>query len=150
MFVSQRFARQKTEDGQDPSAKWGADLLIADTEVPDDEDNMSIPDVGFVPASGTTRSSIQDWSEDDDDSEILEVYDPSPMAFSYPLPSTSADSGGQVFDVPPLATGPKGPPRKRAATGSAGAGPSGESGPAKKMQKKKVVRKPRSRPTTVA
>ena len=40
VFVSQRFARQKTEDGQDPSAKWGADLLVADTEDPDDEDNI--------------------------------------------------------------------------------------------------------------
>ena len=145
MLISQRFARQKTEDGQDPSAKWGADLLVTDTEDPDDEDNMPIPDVGSVPASGKTRSSIQDWSEDDDDCTILEVYDPCPIAFTYPLPSTSADSGGQVHDVPPLATGPKGPPRKRAAAGSSGA-----TGPAKKKQKKKVVKKPRARPVTIA
>ena len=123
VFVSQRFARQKTEDGQDPSAKWGVDLLVADTEDPDDEDNMPIPDVGSVPASGKTRSSIQDWSEDDDDCTILEVHDPCPLAFSYPLSSTSADPGGQVHDVPPLAAGPKGPARKRAAAGSADAGP---------------------------
>ena len=151
VLVLRWFARQKTEDGQDPSAKWGADLLVADTEDPDDEDNMPIPDVGSVPASGKTRSSIQDWSNDDDDCTILEVYDPCPLAFSYPLPSTSADSGGQVHDVPPLATGPKGPPRKRTAARSAGVGPSAESGPAKKKQRKKVVRKkPRTRPTTVA
>ena len=90
-FVSQRFARQQTEDGRVPSAKWGADLLVADTEDPDDEDNMPIPDVGSVPASGKTRSSIPDWSEDEDDCEILEVYDPCPVAFSYPVSSPSAD-----------------------------------------------------------
>ena len=114
-------------------------------EDPDDEDNMPIPDVGSVPTSGKTRSSIQDWSEDDDDCEILEVYDPCPISFSYPLPSTSADSGGQVHDVPLLAVGPKGPLRKRAAAGSSGA-----TGPAKKKQKKKVVKKPHARPVTVA
>ena len=81
LFVSQRFARQKIEDGQDPSAKWGADLLVADTEDPDDEDNMPIPDVGSVPALGKTRSSIEDWSEDDDNCTILEVYDPCPIEF---------------------------------------------------------------------
>ena len=107
MFVTQRFARQKNEDGPDPSAKWGKDLLIADTKDPDDEDYMSIPDIVSIPTSGKTRSSIQDWSEDDDDCQILEVYDPCPITFSYPLPSTSADSGGQVLDVPPLAVGLK-------------------------------------------
>ena len=132
MFAPQRFARQKTEDGQDPSAKWGADILVADTEDLDDEDNMPIPDVGSIPASGKTRSSIQDWSEDDDDCEILEVHDPCPIAFSYPLPSTPADSGGQVLDVPPLAVGPQGPARKRAATGSTKAGSSGVTSPPKK------------------
>ena len=70
MLVSQRFARQKTEDGHDPSVNWGVDLLVADSEDPDDEDNMPIPDVGSVPATGKTPYSVQDWSEDDD-SEIL-------------------------------------------------------------------------------
>ena len=147
LLNSQRFARQKTEDGQDPSTKWGADLLVADTEDPDDEDNMPIPDVGSVPASGKTRSSIQDWSEDDDDCTILEVHDPCLLAFSYPLSSTSADPGGQVHDAPPLA---KGPARKCAAAGSADAGTSGDSGPAKKKQRKKLGKKPRARPVTVA
>ena len=137
-------------DGPDPSAKWGADLLVADTDDPDDEENMPIPDVGSVPASGKTRSSIQDWSEDEDDCEILEVYDPHPIAFSYPLPSTPADSGGQVLDVPSLTVGTQGPLRKRVVTGSSKAGSSGASGPSKKKLKKKVVRKPCQRPTTDA
>ena len=112
---------------------------------------MPIPDVGSVPASGKTRPSIQDWSEDGDDCEILEVYDPCPIAFSYPLPSTPADSGGQVEDVPPLGMGPKGPPRKRANPSSSSAGTSDLSSPEpKKARKKKVGRKPRQRPTTIA
>ena len=150
MVASQRFARQKTEDGPDPAVNWGADLLVADTDDPDDEDNMLIPNVGSVPALGKTRSSIQDWSEDDDDCEILEVCYPCPIAFSYPLPSTPADSGSQVRDVPPLAKGPKGPARKRAAAESSRAGSSDISGPAsKKARRKKPARKPRQRPTTV-
>ena len=61
----QRFRRQKKEDGSDPAANWGADRVEADTEDPDDEDNVLIPDVGSIPATGKTRvSSIRDWSED--------------------------------------------------------------------------------------
>ena len=152
MLVVQTFARQKAEDGPDPSAKWGEDLAGTnpeDPEDPDNEDYMPIPDVGAGPATGKTRASMRDWS-DDDDCEILEVYDPCPISFSYPLPSTSADSGGQVLDVPPLAVGSQGPLRKRAATGSSDAGPSGDSGPPKKKQRKKLARKPRQRPTTIA
>ena len=57
MFVVQRFARQKTEDGPDPSAHWGKDLVVTDTEDPDNEDYMPIPDVGPGPASGKTCAS---------------------------------------------------------------------------------------------
>ena len=155
MLVVQRFARQNAEDGPDPSAKWGKDLAganpedPADPEDPDHEDYMPIPAVGSVPATGKTRASLRDWS-DDDDCEVLEVYDPFPIAFSFPLPSISADSGDQVLDVPPLAVGGQGQPWKRAATGSSDAGPSGDSGPATKNQRKKVAKKPRQRPTTVA
>ena len=142
-------SRQKVEDGSDPAANWGADRVEADLEDPDDEDNVPIPAVGSVPATGKPRASLRDWS-DDDDCEVLEVYDPCPIAFSFPLPSTSADSGDQVLDVPPLAVGGQVPPRKRTATGSSDAGPPGDSGPATKKQRKKVAKKPRQRPTTVA
>ena len=50
-------------------------------EDPDNEDYMSIPDVGSVPVMGKTRASMRDWS-DDDDCQILEVLDPRPIAFS--------------------------------------------------------------------
>ena len=83
----QRFARQKAEDGSDPAANWGADRVEADSEDPDDEDNVPIPPA--IPGSAmgkTCASSLRDWSEDeDDDCRILEVYDPRPVAFSYPV-----------------------------------------------------------------
>ena len=59
----QRFARQKTEDGPDPSANWGKDVGVTDIEDPDDEDYMPIPDVGSVPATGKTLASIRDSPE---------------------------------------------------------------------------------------
>ena len=85
----QRFARQKAEDGSDPAANWGADRVEADSEDLDDEANVPIPAAEPGPATGKTRaSSIRDWSDDeDDDCQILEVYDPRPMAFSYLAPS---------------------------------------------------------------
>ena len=142
----QRFARQAAEDGPDSAANWGADRVHADPEDPDDEDNVPIPAANPGPATGKTRaSSIRDWSDDEDsDCEILEVYDPRPVAFSYPLPSTPADSGGQVHEAPPLARGTKGPPQKCAAAESSRAGSSDITCPApKKARKKKAAIKPR-------
>ena len=108
LFVTmQRFARQATEDGSDPAANWGADRVEADSEYPDDEDNVPIPVAVPGPTTGKTRaSSLRDWSDDeDDDCQILEVYDPLPVAFSYPVPSPPADSDDQVLEVEPLAVG---------------------------------------------
>ena len=68
---------------------------------------MPIPVAVPGPATGKTRaSSLRDWSEDeDDDCQILEVYDPRPFVFSYPVPSPPADSDIQVLEVEPLAVG---------------------------------------------
>ena len=54
----QRFLRQQAEDGDDPSASWGADLPIPITEGEDldDEDNLPILDAK-QPASAKTRAS---------------------------------------------------------------------------------------------
>ena len=111
---------------------------------------MPIPDVGSVPATGKARvSSVRDWSDDDDDDcRILEVLDPLPVAFSYPVPSPPADADDEVLEVEPLAVGPKGAVRKRPAAASAGAGTSGASGPAKKKQRVKTVMRRRERPVT--
>ena len=103
----QRFPRQATEDGSDPSATWGPDRVEADAEDPDDDDNVPIPLAVPGPATGKTRaSSLRDWSEDeDDDCQILEVHDAIPVAFAYPVRSPSADSDDQVQEVDPPAVG---------------------------------------------
>ena len=102
---------------------------------------MPIPDVGSTPAMGKTRvSSIRDWSEDeDDDCQVLQVFDPHPVAFSYPVPSPPADSDNQVLEVAPLAVGPKGAVRKRPAAASTDVVPSGTSGPAQKKPRVKTI-----------
>ena len=102
----QRFLRQQAEDGDDPSANWGADLPVPTTEVedPDDEDNLPIPDArqpAKTKASSSGKkpvqvsSSIRYWSEDDDvDCRILDPIDDVPVSYAYPLPSGPANLAG--------------------------------------------------------
>ena len=52
--ILQRFARQAAEDGSDPAANWGADRVEADSEDPDDEDNVPSPTAVPGPATGKT------------------------------------------------------------------------------------------------
>ena len=99
MSALQKFVLQLVEDGENPSAKWGAYLPIPATEVedPDDEDNIPIP-AATTSASGKpqARASIRDWSDDeDDDCQILEPIDAPPLSFAYPLPSDPVNPVGQ-------------------------------------------------------
>ena len=147
----QRFPRQAIEDGSDPSATWGPDWVQSDSKDPDVEDNVPIPVAVPGPTTGKTRaSSLRDWSEDeDDDCQVLEVYDPLPVAFSYPVPSPPADSNDQVLEVEPLAVGAnKGQTRKRAKAASSNAGTSEPAGPPPKKARKKVILKRRERPVS--
>ena len=153
----QRFLRQQAEDGDDPSANWGADLPILATEAedPDDEDNLPIPDAK-QPASAKTRASpsgkkpvraspsIRDWSEDDDDDcRILDPIDAVLVSYAYPLPSGPANLAGQDKKS-----------RKRAGAGASAAGTSTasdpDSGRPRKQQKKAAGRKPKKAPPTMA
>ena len=145
----QRFGRQLKEDEENPSATWGKDRVEADLEDPDNDDNVPIPDVGSIPATGKTRaSSLRDWSEDeDDDCRILEVYDPRPVVYSYPVSPPPADSD-EVLEAAPLAVGPKGAVRKRPAAASADVRPSVTSGPARKKPRNKTIVKRRDRPVS--
>lgn len=136
----QKLTRQVNEDGLDPSSTWGRDREASDTEDPDSEDYMPIPHAGTgpVPGKAPARDSLRDWPDDDDDDcQILEVYDPLPFAFTYPLSPTSADPDDQGVEVPPIAVGGRGGGKKRAAPAS--------SNPPKR---RKVGAKPRPRPTS--
>ena len=129
------------EDGLDPSSKWGKDREDSDTEDPDSEDYMPIHHAGTGPAPGKTpaRDSLRDWPDDDDDDcQILEVYDPLPLAFTFPLHPTSADTDDQVLEVPPLAVGGRSGAKKRAVAGIPKAWP----------KRQKLAGKPRQRPMT--
>ena len=148
----QRFLRQQVEDGDDPSANWGADLPVPATEVedPDDEYNLPIPDA-IQPAKTKTSSSgkkpvqvsssIRDWSEDDDDDcRILDPIDSVPVSYAYPLPSGPANPAGQDKKS-----------CKRAGAGASATGTSTasdpDSGRPRKQQKKAAGGKPKKTPT---
>ena len=138
-----------TEDGVNPSAKWGQDLpapAVVEVEDPDDEDHMPIPSAS-APASGKpqARASVRDWSDDDeDDCEILEVFDARPLAFAHPIPSAPVDPAGQAPSTRPAATDNRGASHKRAGTGISATETSGAPAPAAK--KPKLQKKPGYKP----
>ena len=62
----------------------------------------SIP--GTVPGKTSVRASISEWTDDDDsddDVRIIEVFNPLPLSYSFPVTGTSADPGVQATDAEP-------------------------------------------------
>ena len=64
---------------------------------------MALPD----PGKAFSSHPIRDWpddadADDDDDCSIIEVYDPIPFSFTFPLDTMSADPAGQVIQNAPL------------------------------------------------
>jgi hypothetical protein len=101
LLLFQRFDRQAAEDGPDPSSTWGKDREESDPEDLDSEDYMPIPKAGTGPTPG--KSSVQDWT--DDDASDIEVHDPTPLAFKFPLQPSSAAEDEEIHEVAPLARG---------------------------------------------
>ena len=119
----QIFVRQRNEDGANPAANWGEDRTEDDTEDFDDEDNLPIPDAALAADPGKSRvpGSIRDWSEeedDDDDCVAVEVLNPAPISYAYPLPWALVDPGEQVLEEPPVAVSAPVETRKRAGSGA--------------------------------
>jgi hypothetical protein len=56
--------------------------------------------------ASSSRHSIQDWSEDDSDEEILMYYDPTPLAYAFPTIPSSVIPDEEVIDAAPLNQGP--------------------------------------------
>jgi hypothetical protein len=106
LLAFQDYPRQATEDGANPSEKWGKDRGDSEREDPDPEDYMSIPNAGSGPVLGKTsaRDPLWDWPDDDSDVEILEVLNPMPLSYSFPPNPTPADKD-DMLEVPPVATG---------------------------------------------
>ena len=56
----QLFDRQATEDGPDPSSRWGPDRTELDSVDPDNEDTVPIPRAEPGPSKLSARYSNQD------------------------------------------------------------------------------------------
>lgn len=145
----QRFLRQAAEDGDNPAARWGQDRQESDSEEPDPESRLPIPVTSSsTSAPGKTpyiRDLLREWpdDDDDDDSNVIEVLDPLPLAFTFPVQSTSADGGEQMLDAPPLDTSAgQSLPKKRSEAPAA----------VKKIAKRRkvaAVKPPKQRPMAV-
>ena len=95
----QKLDRQKAEELAHPQSEWGEDRLESDTEDFDSEDYMPIPLAGSGPSSSkaSTRAPILIQIEDEEDEcQILEVYDVMPLAFTLPAgnPEQEASDSG--------------------------------------------------------
>jgi hypothetical protein len=104
-------ARRDIEDAEHPEETWGVDRTESDGEDLDPLEGdvpiyvappRSIP--GTVPGKASIRASISEWTDDDDsdnDVRIIEVYNPLPVSYSFPVTGTSADPGVQATDDEP-------------------------------------------------
>ena len=101
-FLQRGIGRRQDEDVKYPPSTWGIDRTDTDVVDPDPEDWMPISKAaaketqGKIPRRGTIRHQSDDH---DSDCEILEVLDPTPLQFTFPLASTSAED---AVDFPPL------------------------------------------------
>ena len=107
-------AQRDIEDAEHPEETWGVDRAESDGEDLDPLEGdvpiytaapRSIP--GTVPGKTSVRASISEWTDDDDsddDVHIIEVYNPLPVSYSFPVTGTSADPGVQATDAEPSHT----------------------------------------------
>ena len=103
----------------------------------------------FIPMADATKrptgklSSIRDWLDDEDDSdvEVMEAFDAVPLSYAFPA---LANPGGQIHESPPLAVGdpvPVAPKKKREAASTSSSGPS-QPGKRQKKSRDKTASKP--------
>jgi hypothetical protein len=101
----QKFSFQDMENSR---IKIAVDRTVPDPEDPDHEDKLP-KNTHAASAAGkasSSRHSIQDWSEDDSDEEILMYYDPTPLAYAFPTIPSSVIPDEEVVDAAPLNQGP--------------------------------------------
>jgi hypothetical protein len=100
----QKFSFQDIENSR---IKIATDRTVADPEDPDHEEKLpkNTRAASAVGKASSSRHSIQDWSEDDSDEEILMYYDPTPLSYAFPI-SSSVIPDDEVVDAAPLNQGP--------------------------------------------
>jgi hypothetical protein len=88
--------------------KIAADRTVPDPEDPDHEDKLpkNTRAASAVGKASSSWHSIQDWSDDDYDEEILIYYDPTPLAYAFPTIPSSVIPDDEVVDAAPLNQGP--------------------------------------------
>jgi hypothetical protein len=101
----QKFSFQDMENSW---IKIAPDRTVADPEDPDHEDKLpkNTRTASAAGKASLSRHSIQDWSEDDSDEEILMYYDPTPLAYAFPTIPSSVIPDEEVVDAAPLNQGP--------------------------------------------
>jgi hypothetical protein len=105
LYLLQKFSFQDIENSR---IKIAADRTVPDPEDLDHEDKMP-KNTRAASAAGKASSSwhsIQDWSDDDSDEEILMYYDPMPLAYAFPTIPSSVIPDEEVVDTAPLNQGP--------------------------------------------
>jgi hypothetical protein len=88
--------------------KIAVDRTIPDPEDPNHEDKLlkNTRAASVAGKASSSRHSIQDWSDDDSDEEILMYYDPTPLAYAFPTILSSVIPDDEVVDAAPLNQGP--------------------------------------------
>ena len=110
------FAHQKIDDGPDRVAKCAPDRTELDSEELDQYNTKATAPTatGRNPGKARERRTIRDWSEDDtDDCIALEVLNVEPLAYAYPMPSTSAEPAEQDQQATSSAAANRVPPQQR-------------------------------------
>ena len=95
-----------------------------------------------IPAAGTTAPGN---AADDDDVEILEILEATPLKYAYPMPSATINPADKAPSSGPATTGNPGASRKRASTDTSDAETSTPPAPVTKKMRKKPGDKPRSK-----
>ena len=126
------FLQQTLEDGTDPTLKWALDREIPDEEEPDQE--MFLPMTDATKRPSGKFSSLRDWPDDEDDSDVdvIEPVEAVPLSFAFPA---SANPGGHIHEDPPLATGEPVPVASKKKHGAASSSSSEPSQPTKRQKK---------------
>jgi hypothetical protein len=101
LYLLQKFSFQDIENSR---IKIAVDRTVPNPEDPYHEDKMP-KNTRAASAAGkasSSRHSIQDWSDDDSDEEILIYYDPIPLAYAFPtIPLMSTHASVLVDSVGP-------------------------------------------------
>jgi hypothetical protein len=127
----QRFSFQDQENAR---IKIAPDHTIPDPEDPDHKDKMP-KNTRATSATGKTssRHSIQDWSDDDSDSNCRMFLDPTPLGYALPAMPSPDIPDEYVVEAAPLN---QGPPPGTCASKKCGVRPQPE--PIEKTKRKKV------------